>query len=72
MSASPGELVALVQTVTLRRKVGTSRVTANVRKGEPVGDVSGLDNDALDHLLRTKQIGRRNGAPYVSGRRTSS
>ena len=70
MAVNPGEVVALVQQLTVRRKVGATRVTATVRKGEPVGEI---DDDARDHLLRTKQIGRRNGAPYVAGgRRTSN
>ena len=69
MSAADGEVVALVQQVTVRRKVGTTRVTATVRKGEPVGEI---DDDARDHLLRTGQIGRRNGAPYVAGGRKTS
>jgi hypothetical protein len=67
--ASDGELVALVDQLTVRRRVGAAWVSATLRKGDPVGE---LADDARDHLLRTKQIGRRNGAPYVAGGRKTS
>jgi hypothetical protein len=70
LAADPGELVVLVPSLTVRHKVGAAWVTATVPVGQPVGE---LADDVRDHLLRTKQIGRRNGAPYVAGgRRTSN
>jgi hypothetical protein len=58
----PGELIALVPSLTVRRRVLLVWTTVTLAKGDPVGEIA---DDVRDQLLRTGKIGRRNGAPYV-------
>lgn len=61
-----GELVVLAGSVTIKRQVGAGMAWVDVAQGEPVGDI---DDETKGQLLRSKQIGRRNGAPYVGSPR---
>jgi hypothetical protein len=61
-----GELVVLAGSVTIKRQVGAGMAYVDVAQGEPVGDI---DDETKGRLLRSKQIGRRNGAPYVGSPR---
>lgn len=62
-----GELVVLVDEVRVRQKVALVWVPVTLLRGMPVGEVA---DDTRDHLLRTGQIGRANGAPYVHAARS--